>query len=83
MDAAASPPVIPYESSFRNYRKLEDEKLTSWRGANDLARKLGGWKAYASGQLPDISAEPARGDATKPSAPRAPAPGGHAGHHQK
>ena len=31
-------PVVAYESSFKGYRKLEDQPVASWREANDLVR---------------------------------------------
>jgi len=70
LDAAAAPqdnprpepsntkaevPKVRYESSFRDYRKFEDVPVTSWRQANELAHDLGGWKAFASGKVPDIA----------------------------
>lgn len=79
--------VLPlgYESPLKGYRKFEDQPVTSWRGANELAHKLGGWKAFASGQVPDVPEDPAAGPTpAKPAPPQAPAPGGgHAGHKTK
>ena len=58
-DAAAMPvandpgqaktPVTPliYVSVFATYRTLTDEPITPWRDANDLAGRIGGWRAYA------------------------------------
>lgn len=80
-NAKAEVPRAAYDSPFRDYRKFEDQAVTSWRGANDLAYKLGGWKAYASGRVPG-DAEPSPADAAplkSPASPAAASPG-HAGH---
>jgi len=53
-NAKAEVPKMKYESPFRDYRKFEDVPVTSWRQANELAHDLGGWKAFASGKVPDI-----------------------------
>ena len=78
-------PAVAYESPFKGYRKLEDQPVASWRDANDLVHKLGGWKAFASGKAPDAPAAPAvASEPSKPSQPQAPAPGaGHAGQKTK
>ena len=75
-------PPVAYESSFKGYRKLEDQPVASWRVANDLVHQLGGWKAFAGGKVPDTPAAPAAaGEPSKPSQPPGPpAGGGHAGH---
>ena len=78
-------PVVAYESPFKGYRKLEDQPVASWREANDLVHQLGGWKAFASGKVPDAPAAPAAaGEPSKTSQPPGPpAGGGHAGHKTK
>ena len=78
-------PGVAYESPFKGYRKLEDQPIASWREANDLVHQLGGWKAFASGKVPDAPAAPAAaGEPSKPSQPQAPpAAAGHAGHKTK
>lgn len=69
------------ESSFKEYRRLDDQMVASWRGANKLAHELGGWKAFASGQVPDLPQPPASGATPKSARPQGAAPaGGHAGH---
>jgi hypothetical protein len=81
-DAKAEVPAVIHESPFKGYRKFEDQSVASWQGANDLVKKLGGWKAFASGQVPDVTEDRVSG--TAPSQPpRSPVPeasGGHAGH---
>lgn len=81
----ASP--VSYESAFKGYRKLDEQRGASWPAANDLVHRLGGWKAFASGKVPE---DASAGDATEgqpakaavpPAKPPAPgAAGGHAVH---
>ena len=82
LDANASVPPVAYESSFAQYRRLSDEKLISWREANDTVTRIGGWRVYAReaqqpdpppGQKPMQGAPPAAG-------PAKPVPAGHEGH---
>ena len=44
LDAKAAVPVLSYESSFAQYRQLGDEKPVSWRDANDIVARIGGWR---------------------------------------
>lgn len=47
---AAAPTVdaVPgYRSAFEGYRPYTDEKIVSWKEANDTAARIGGWRAYA------------------------------------
>ena len=39
-------PVI-YVSPLKQYQPLGDEQVTSWKAANDLVEKIGGWQVYA------------------------------------
>lgn len=84
-DSAASVPPVIYVSPFRQYAPLGDDQVTSWKAANDLVEKIGGWQVYArEAQAPapaaDQSARP-----VQPSAPPAkpPTQGGHSGHQMK
>jgi hypothetical protein len=43
-DITASP---GYRSAFEGYRPFAEQPLTSWRQANDLVGRIGGWQAYA------------------------------------
>ena len=67
-------PVPAYASAFEGYRPLKDQPVTSWREANELVRRIGGWQAYAreaqGGASAASGARPAASGAT----------GGHAGH---
>ena len=47
LDAKAVVAPLIYESSFAQYRRLSDEKLISWREANDAVARIGGWRVYA------------------------------------
>ena len=54
IDANARVPSVAYESAFTAYRRLSDEKLISWREANDTVTRIGGWRVYArEAQVPD------------------------------
>ena len=67
-----------HESPFAAYPYGVEDKTASWKESNELVRKLGGWKAFAADQVPDVPAASA-GGAGK--AAGAPAPkGGHADH---
>ena len=67
-DAALPPLVVP--SAFAGYRKFSDVPVTPWRVANELTRRIGGWRAFArEAAAPDAAA-----------AASAPAMQGHEGH---
>lgn len=66
LDAKASVPLLRHESSFAQYRRLSDEKLISWREANDTVARIGGWRVYAR--------EAQRAEPVSPRAPTASAP---------
>ena len=38
---------LQYQSPFRDYRRLGDDKLIPWKDANDEVGRIGGWRAYA------------------------------------
>ncbi len=89
LDPKASVPALSYESSFSQYRRLVDEKPVSWRDANDIVTRIGGWRVYArEAQQPDPAPVAKPADATsaaKPSEPNVPTPAkpmppGHGGH---
>ena len=71
LDPKASIPPLSYQSSFSQYRRLDDGKLISWRDANDAVTRIGGWRVYArEAQQPDAAA-PTAPDAAAPMAPDA------------
>lgn len=39
-------PSTQYNSPFKDYRPLGDDKRTPWRDANDEVGKIGGWRVY-------------------------------------
>lgn len=46
-DAKASVPRVVYRSTLAGYLVFPDEKLGSWKEANDEVGRIGGWRAYA------------------------------------
>ena len=36
-----------YRSAFEGYRRYDDQPVGSWREANDLVGRIGGWQAYS------------------------------------
>lgn len=77
LDPLASIPTLRYQSSFSQYRRLDDGKLISWRDANDTVTRIGGWRVYAGeAQQPDaapLAAPSVSAPAPRPASP-APAP---------
>ncbi len=39
--------VVHYTSPIADYQTFADEKVGSWRAANDKVGQIGGWRAYA------------------------------------
>lgn len=59
LDPKASVPSLTYQSSFTQYRRLDDGKPVSWREANDTVARIGGWRVYArEAQQPDPTPAP-------------------------
>jgi hypothetical protein len=45
---------------MEDYKAFVDEKVTSWKAANDKVGQIGGWRAYAKeAQQPDNTPAPA------------------------
>ena len=86
LDPKASIPTLSYQSSFSQYRGLDDGKLISWRDANDTVTRIGGWRVYArEAQQPDVAPAASPTAARPASAPKSdemvkPMPAGHGGH---
>jgi hypothetical protein len=76
LDAKASVPAFAYESAFARFRPLGEDKMISWREANDAVARIGGWRVYAREAQEPIAAPPATTPATPPptSSAAAPAP---------
>ena len=80
-DAKASVPRVLYKSSLANYRVFPDEKLTSWKEANDNVGRIGGWRAYAKeAQEPAGASTPPGADKSVPADTAKPKLGGQSGH---
>jgi hypothetical protein len=62
-DPQAPVPATTYRSAFRGYRTPAEDVVISWRDANDLVGRIGGWRVYAR-----EAQEPASRDQT-PTAP--------------
>ena len=66
--AAVSP--LTFESTLSAYKPMTDQKLGSWREANDTVTRIGGWRSYLKeAQAPDAKSV---APAAAPSAPNAP-----------
>ena len=67
-DAASS---TVYRSAWSGYRPFADEKVISWKDANDEVLRIGGWRAYLresqSGDDTPRTAPAIKGSAKKPS----------------
>ena len=75
-DLPGAGPTVRYESALKDYRRYQDEPVASWKNANDLVGKIGGWRAYAreSGATrDDPSAKSAPPTAPSPAGAHAPA----------
>ena len=58
--AGATPASIPvplkFDSVLASYTPMTDQKLGSWREANDTVARIGGWRAYLKeSQTPDAA----------------------------
>lgn len=38
---------LSYRSAFTSYEPYQEQKVQSWRQANDKVGEIGGWRAYA------------------------------------
>lgn len=51
--------AVSYTSPIADYQPFVDEKVTSWKAANDKVGQIGGWRAYAKeAQQPDNTPTP-------------------------
>ena len=52
----AAQTTISYASPIADYQPYVDEKIVSWKAANDKVEQIGGWRAYAKeAQRPESS----------------------------
>ena len=78
-----SPATIPvpleFDSVLSRYQPMTDEKLGSWREANDTVTRIGGWRSYLKeAQTPDAKTASPTLTPVRPTTPASPNP--HAGH---
>jgi hypothetical protein len=58
--SAIAQTIVTYKSPIEAYKAFIDEKVTSWKAANDKVGQIGGWRAYArEAQQPDNTSAPA------------------------
>ncbi len=56
---AWSQTIVNYTSPVADYQPFVDEKITSWKAANDKVGQIGGWRAYAKeAQQPENTPAP-------------------------
>jgi hypothetical protein len=54
LGTATAQTIVGYASPIADYQPFVDEKITSWKAANDKVGQIGGWRAYAKeAQQPD------------------------------
>jgi hypothetical protein len=79
---------LTFKSTLDQYKSYTDEKVTSWKAANDEVGRIGGWRAYLKEANEPEAVQPME---KKPS-PQSPAPtttapakssNPHAGHGHK
>ena len=69
--AAVSP--LSFESTLSTYKPMTDQKLGSWREANDTVTRIGGWRSYLKeAQAPDAKSVAPAAAPNAPTAPTAP-----------
>ncbi len=68
------PSRLQYLSPLRTYKPYVDQPVESWREANDLVGRIGGWRSYAKEIQTGV---PAKDTVTAP----VPVADPHAGHH--
>lgn len=48
---------LAYKSTFEGFKRFTDEKVISWKEANDNVGRIGGWREYAKeARQPESSA---------------------------
>lgn len=59
LGTASAQTIVSYTSPVADYQPFVDEKITSWKAANDKVGQIGGWRAYAKeAQQPDNTPTP-------------------------
>ena len=73
---------LPFESVLSRYKPITDQKLGSWREANDTVTRIGGWRTYLKeAQAPEVTESSVPAAPVKSAAP--PTANPHAGHGAK
>ena len=73
---------LRFESVLSRYKPMTDQKLGSWREANDTVTRIGGWRTYLKeAQAPEVTESSVPAAPVKPAAP--PTANPHAGHGAK
>lgn len=80
-DMAPGPVTLKFDSVLSGYKPMTDQKLGSWREANDTVARIGGWRAYLKEVPPPDAVAPTEKKSVPAAAPTAPNP--HAGHGSK
>ena len=77
-----SPAPLKFDSVLSRYKPMTDQKLGSWREANDTVTRIGGWRTYLKeAQSPDAKTTPPAVASDAPATPATPAAANpHAGH---
>jgi hypothetical protein len=47
LGTATAQTIVSYTSPVADYQPFVDEKITSWKAANEKVGQIGGWRAYA------------------------------------
>lgn len=69
LGTASAQTVVSYTSPVADYQPFIDEKITSWKAANDKVGQIGGWRAYAKeAQQPENTPTPSQNSVTLPKA---------------
>lgn len=80
--ALGSPMPLQFDSVLSRYKPMTDQKLSSWRDANDTVTRIGGWRTYLKeSQQPAVATPALPAAATQPALPTTPNP--HLGHGAK
>ena len=47
LDAGVAVPQLRYQPAFAGYKGIDAQPVGSWKDANDLTERIGGWRSYA------------------------------------
>ena len=67
LGTATAQTIVSYTSPVADYQPFVDEKITSWKAANDKVGQIGGWRAYAKeAQQPENTPIPSQNSVPMP-----------------